>query len=144
MTGWPVAVGLAGGVPASSSDVPKLQPGQPQGQKSPTFLKILNKKALLRIAQIFYQKETRATHTRALHVPTLSKPWRTCHSSRYAMAHIPCGTRPLPQSRPVRTWFWTQRAGGRACFLRARGAMGGVWRRRICVRTSEICVKIYN
>jgi hypothetical protein len=49
-------------VPVASN----LEPTKPKGQESPNFLNILNKEALLRIAQISYQKETHATHAHAL------------------------------------------------------------------------------
>jgi hypothetical protein len=48
----PIGVGWAGGVPAFLTDVPKVEPDKPKSQESSRFLKILNKEALLRIAQI--------------------------------------------------------------------------------------------
>lgn len=53
MTGKPVAVGVAGGVPASSSDVPKVASSPAQCQESPRFLNILNKEVLLRTTDFY-------------------------------------------------------------------------------------------
>jgi hypothetical protein len=36
---------------------------------------------------------------------------------------------------------WTRMGQGWPRIPAGRGGMGGVWRRRTCVRTSEICVK---
>jgi hypothetical protein len=43
-----------------------MDPAKAKGKESTTNLNILNKEALLRIAQILYQIETHATHAHAL------------------------------------------------------------------------------
>ena len=55
-------------MPLPSFDVPSMDPTRPQTEKPPTFLNILNKEALLRIAQVFLIIRTRVLHALALYV----------------------------------------------------------------------------
>ena len=101
----------------------------------------------MRRAQILYQIETHATHAPALYVAhsafvplALSKTLRICLSHSDA-------TQWWTVIVPRGQWFgheldrdWP----GRRTNLLGRGAMGGFWRRRICVWTSQIYVEIYG